>query len=612
MPRLPLHFASTLVAAVVLLSSAAIPSSGARAVPDVRPAVAPSRDRAHTDVLFIGAHPDDEFQSLATFGQWRQRRGQSAGVATITRGEGGGNAVGPEEGAELGLIREREERKAVGLVGIRNVYYLDKPDFWYTLSVPLTGKIWNRAPQRRTDTLERIVRLIRATTPKTVVTMDPRPFNQHGAHQQAARLAIEAFRLAADPTAFPEQIRKEKYRPWRPSELLAQSWGFKGPVGPGCAGHRAVDPPTGLPVVGYWTGVRAPNGRTWAQIERNAARAYLTQGLGALPRKVTTPRRRLPCEWFTVLARNGEFVRAKVRNQSGLRPLYAEFREWAERTGLPWLADDAQPGYPANPRTTAPAVARAPVVDGTAGPGEYPGPQLTLRHWDGEQCTPADCSATARISRHGAALYVLVQVRDNIKGAALDARTDCKRHWRTDSVEIDLDPRGDSDDTSTTFKTGILPFTAHRGGPCAERDGDNRQGPAATTAPGMAVAATVTEPYTGYTVEAKIPFSALPAAVDPNRLTANVLVYDSDTKDKTGKSRLAWSPFGSAQADPYVWGPLRLPGYQPPVGRPTRPADIPLEAARSKDSPAAVAQARRTGVPLAVGPRHRHPRRHPH
>ncbi|WP_438483925.1 sugar-binding protein [Streptomyces sp. S186] len=612
MPRLPLHSASALVAAVALLSSAAVPSSGARAAPDVHPAVAPSHDRAHTDVLFIGAHPDDEFQSLATFGQWRQRRGLSTGVATITRGEGGGNAVGPEEGAKLGLIREREERKAVGLVGIRNVYYLDKPDFWYTLSAPLTGKVWNRAPQRRTDTLERIVRLIRATTPKTVVTMDPRPFNQHGAHQQAARLAVEAFRLAADPTAFPEQIRKEKYRPWKPSELLTQSWGFKGPVGPGCAGHPAVDPPTGLPVVGYWTGGRAPDGRTWAQVERGAARTYVTQGFGSLPRKVTTPRRRLPCEWFTVLARNGEIVRAKVRNQSGLRPLHAEFREWAERTGLPWLANDAQPDYPANPRSTAPAVANAPVVDGKAGPGEYPGPELTLRHWEGKRCTPADCSATARISRHGAALYVLVQVRDDIKGAALNARTDCKRHWRTDSVEIDLDPRGDSHDTSTTFKTGILPFTADHGGPCAGRDGDNHQGPAATTAPGMAVAATVTEPYTGYTVEAKIPFSVLPAAVDPNRLTANVLVYDSDTKDKTGKSRLAWSPFGSAQADPYVWGPLRLPGYHSPVGRPTRPADIPLEAARSKDSPASVAQARRTGVPLAVGPRHRPHHRHRH
>ncbi|MCK7622285.1 PIG-L family deacetylase [Streptomyces sp. RS10V-4] len=560
---------------------------------------------AGAGVLFIGAHPDDEFPSLAAFGQWRQRRGLTTGVATVTRGEGGGNAGGPQEGAALGLIREREERTAVGFAGIRNVYHLDKPDFWYTLSAPLTARVWNRRPQPPTDTLERLVRLIRATTPRTVVTMEPRPFNQHGAHQESARLAIEAFRLAADPTAFPGQLTRERYRPWQASELRTQSWGFTGPVGPRCARTRATDPHTGLPVEGFWTGVRSPTGQTWAQVERNAARTYVTQGFGSLPRKVTTPRRRLPCEWFTVLSRNGNPVPAPVRDRSRLRPLYAEFRAWARRTGLPWLANDAQPASPASPSAKVPAVERAPVVDGRAGPGEYPGPALTLRHWEGKRCAPADCSATARISRHASALYVLVQVRDDLMGAALDAKGDCKRHWRTDSVEIDLDPRGASDDTSTTFKAGILPFTARGAGACAGRDGDNRQGPAATTAPGMRVASVVTRPYTGYTVEAKIPFAALPAAVDPDRLTANILVYDSDTRDRTGKSRLAWSPFGSAQADPYGWGAVRLPGHTPVV-RPVSPPRIPLEAARSQDSPAARAQARRTGVPPAVGPRYRH------
>ncbi|WP_234430641.1 sugar-binding protein [Streptomyces sp. NRRL F-4489] len=600
-----MHAAPALAAAAALLSSAAIPAPPAHATDGSRPAVtqAPARDRAHTDVLFIGAHPDDEFQSLATFGQWRQRRGLSTAVATITRGEGGGNAAGPQEGAALGLIREREERKAVGLAGIRNVYYLDKPDFWYTLSAPLTAHVWNRPPQPPTDTLERIVRLIRATTPRTVVTMEPRPFNQHGAHQESARLAIEAFRLAAAPHAFPGQLQREKYRPWQASELLTQSWGFKGPAGPGCARAKETDPRTGLPVRGFWTGVRSATGKTWAQVERDAARTYVTQGFGSLPPKVSTPRRELPCEWFTVLARGGKPVPAPVRDQSQLRPLYAEFRDGARRTGLPWLANGAQPAYPPNPAAEAPAVRRAPVVDGRAGPGEYPGPALTLRHWEGKECAPADCSATARISRHGSALYVLVEVRDDVLGAALDAGNDCKRHWRTDAVEIDLDPRGASTDTSTTFKAGILPFTARGGGPCAARDGDNRQGPAAATAPGMRVASVVTRPYTGYTVEAKIPFAGLPAAADPRRLTANILVYDSDTQDKTGKSRLAWSPFGSAQADPYVWGAVRLPGYRP-VARPVSPARIPLEAARSQDSPAARAQARRTGVPLAVGPRH--------
>ncbi|GKQ37915.1 hypothetical protein ALMP_44500 [Streptomyces sp. A012304] len=103
----------------------------------------------------------------------------------------------------------------------------------------------------------------------------------------------------------------------------------------------------------------------------------------------------------------------------------------------------------------------------------------------------------------------------------------------------------------------------------------------------------------------RISLADLPAAADPVGLTGNIMVYDSDTEDRTGQSRLAWSTFGSAQADPSVWGALRLPGHPPPPGRPIvpGPAVIPLEAADSHDSPASVAQSHRTGVPLAVGPR---------
>ncbi|MFK8907684.1 sugar-binding protein [Streptomyces sp. YS-3] len=578
----------------------------ARAGPPAAVAAPGRAGPAHTDVLFVGAHPDDESPLLATFGQWGERRGLSTGVVTITRGEGGGNAVGPEEGAALGMIREGEERKAVRRAGIRNVFYLDKPDFWYTLSAPLTAAVWNRSPQPPTDTLARLVRLIRATTPREVVVMDPRPFRQHGGHQEAARLAVEAFRAAGDPKAFPEQITREKYAAWKPSRLLAQNSGFQGPVGEKCAEQHARDPHTGLPVIGVWTGVTSHryHGRTWAQIERDAAREYATQGFASLPPTVESPRRKLPCEWLTVLADDRRPQAPATRDQPGLRPLYADFRAWTRRVRMPWLANDAQPAYPATPSADAPAVARAPVVDGKAGAGEYPGPASRLTPWEGERCADErDCAADVRFSRRADDLYVLIHVADDVKGYALDAVTDCKRHWRTDAVEIALDPRGNSDDTSTTFKTGVLPFTRGGEGPCAERDADNRQGPAGSTAPGMAVASSVTDPYRGYSVEVKIPLTELPTGVDPQHLAVNVLLYDSDTGDRTGQTRLAWSPFGSAQADPYVWGTLRLPGYVPPPGHPAWPARIPQEAARSVDSRASVEQARRTGVPLAGGPR---------
>ncbi|XVS60967.1 sugar-binding protein [Actinosynnema sp. CA-299493] len=566
-------------------------SVSAFAVVPVAARPAGSLVRAHVDVLFIGAHPDDEFQSLAAFGQWIEYRGRSVGVATITRGEGGGNAVGPEEGAPLGLLREGEERRAVGLVGVKDVYYLDKPDFWYTLSAPLTASVWDGPPQEA-DTLERLVRLIRATTPKVVVTMDPHPFGQHGAHQLAGRLAAEAFLRAGDANAFPDQITREGYRVWQADRLLAQYWGFDGPVGQGCATADLADPRSGLPLEGVWEGTWSRRHHsTWAQRERDAARVYVSQGFGALPKRIEKPRDQLGCDWFTVLADGGKPV--PPRSDRELKPLYDEFTRWAVGIGMPWLADGAQPDYPANPATTVEQAVGQPVVDGERDEEEYPGEELRLGYWEGDECVDDnDCSATAHLSRHGDHLYAFFDVTDDVRGTALPS-SDCKRHWRTDSVELTVDPRGRSDDTSTTYKLAVLPFTED-GRSCASRDADQHQGPAH----GVEHASVLRD--TGYTVEVRVPIAALPDEVDPEAVTVNALVYDSDSQDRTGKSRLAWSPFGSAQADPYAWGPARLPDYTPPARAKAEPV-IPTEAASSCHSRASRLQSARTGVPLGVG-----------
>ncbi|MFI9811898.1 sugar-binding protein [Saccharothrix variisporea] len=565
----------------------------------ISPVDATQTDPAHVDVLFIGAHPDDEYQSLATFGQWEEDEGLTVAVGTITRGEGGGNAAGPEEGPELGLLREAEERRAVAVAGVRDVYYLDKPDFWYTLSAPLTRSVWDG---ERADTLERLVRLIRATTPSTVVTMEPRPFNQHGAHQMAALLAIEAFSLAADPLAHPRQLTWEGYRPHRARRLLAQDWRFTGPVGPGCHRQRLVDRVTRLPKEGYWEGVWSAQHRTsWAQLERDAARMYVTQGFDKmLSTTVGTPAEQLPCDWYTVLVEDGDRVPGVVRPQGDLRPAYAEFRDWAQRVGMPWLANDAQPDYPARLATTVPEAKREPIVDGHRDDG-YTAEPLGLADWEGKPCLVADCSAAAYLAWHGDSLYALVEVTDDHPGAALDP-DDCKRHWRTDAVEIALDPTGRSDDTSTTYKLAVMPYMTNKK-PCAARDADQHQGPATDTTPGARWATTLADD--GYTVEVAIPFADLPETVDPEGLTVNVMLYDADNPaEKVGKSRLAWATFGSAQADPYVWGHARLTGYSPKP-QSSAPPIIPTVATQSRDSDLSLEQYARTGVPLGVGPRER-------
>ncbi|GAA2077534.1 sugar-binding protein [Actinomadura alba] len=791
-------------------AQAAEPRSGASHAGD-------PRSKGALDVLFVGAHPDDEAGGLSTYGQWKEFDHARTGVVTITRGEGGGNASGTEEGPALGLLRENEERRAVGKAGVEDIHYLDKVDFYYTVSEPLTAEVWNHR-----ESLEKVVRVVRETRPKVIVTMEPAPVpGQHGNHQEAGRLATEAYLKAADPAAFPDQIRREGLRPWRAGRLF-NTGGATGPLGPSCAtGFTQADP--SAVVAGVWGGRASPanGGKTWAQIEREAQRTYVSQGWGGFPDQPSDPNQ-IGCDFFTqidsrvpytlgnrgpaamlegaltpaggVLPLGTEFylttdsfgaaagrpvevtahalspktlshVKAALSVPAGWRvegsgelgtvgsrertavftvtpppnapygrvrltgtlttgqgsgqtaevvevepavtaeqqplPRVEDFDGWAAETGVPALTGRVKhvlplgsgqtreirvdltnqtsaarsgtvtPALPAgfsaapasrpyelaagakgsvsfsvtntdtsiptsnqggvngdhdytitttNSSGGAPDVRKAalnlvpvasfakagaaPAVDGAEGPGEYPGPELNLsRLWEGTACaSAADCSATGKVTWTSDALYVLVKMRDDTLGTVLGA-DDCKRHWRTDSVEIAIDPRGGSENTSTTFKTGIFPVMGD-GKPCFERDADNHQGPGAETAPGMEVASTVSQPYTGYTVEAKIPFRDLPAAVDPARLGLNIFVYDSDTQDKTGQTRIGWSTWGGVQGDPYRWGQTALPGYAPPADQPTEapPPVMPTDVALSVNSPESIIQAAETGVPLAAGP----------
>jgi LmbE family N-acetylglucosaminyl deacetylase len=817
-----------LVTVVGVLAAGLLAACGA---PPAPPAGATSAGSpAHLDVLFIGAHPDDESGILSTLGQWTNA-GTSVGVVTVTRGEGGGNAVGPEEGPALGLLREGEERAAVGLAGVTDVFNLDKVDFFYTVSAELTRQVWDER-----DTLARVVRIIRQTRPNVLLTMDPAPTpGNHGNHQEAARVAVEAYYAAADPNAFPEQLTEEGLRPFAPDKILSDDADGTGPSGPACASAFVPADPA-QDVFGVWSGAPAPQGRTWAAVERDAQRLYASQGWAGFPEVPTDPTR-LTCDEFTqidsrvpypapgtpaasapdaitagtgpgaaqlrieapfdvtagtpfqatvqsaggygsgspgtrvaltapagwtvgppgtpdVLGRTafavtppagaapGTRVRLTATSAAGYTarqvevappvqvaqqplPQVAEFDAWADRVDVPWLRGavppvltlpsggardvpmtvtnrSAQPrsgtigvalppgftadaatkpftdlapgastsvpftirntdptlptanqggdhayqltvtstpagsnpapagpvappgptgpvrpgpagpvGPPAStatvspalelvPATVVPPVATAPVIDGVAAPSEYPGPPLDLsRRWEGEDCdSPYDCSATAYLARSGDVLDVLVQVRDSMRGTAL-AEADCKRHWRTDSVEIAIDPSGTSENTATTMKLAVLPFTAE-GPPCAERDADNHQGPAAETAPGVRFASTTTP--AGYTIEAAIPLSALPGPVNPAGLGLDLFVYDSDTQDQTGQTRIGWSTWQGVQGDPYRWGRATLPGYQPSVPVPTQAPVVPREALASTASPSSIEQAVRVHVPLSGGP----------
>ncbi len=304
--RRRLGLAGTAALLVTSLAAAPLHAPAAASTPDG--ASVPKRSGpADLDVLYVGAHPDDEASRLSIFGEWRERYGARTGVVTVTRGEGGGNAIGPEEGPALGLIREYEERRAVGTVGISDVYNLDKVDFYYSVSAPLHQEAWNHR-----ETLGRLVRVLRSTRPELVITMNPAPSpGNHGGHQEAALLAIEAYHAAADPGRYPAQIKREGLRPWSADKLMTTSVrGSAGSPGPGCPTRYTPTNPAD-DIYGVWGGRESEDGRTWAAIEREAQRKYASQGWAVFP-DVSSDPNQLGCDFLTQIDARVPFIRGDL------------------------------------------------------------------------------------------------------------------------------------------------------------------------------------------------------------------------------------------------------------------------------------------------------------
>lgn len=187
------------------------------------PKAATSEDAVKVDLLFIGAHPDDESTATATLARYVLDHGARAAVITATRGEGGGNAIGRELGPSLGILRDYEERQSLGMLGISQLYHLDEIDWAFTTSATATEVAWGYE-----EPLAKLVRYVRVLKPEVIITMNPSP-RGHGHHQYAAKLATEAFFLAGDPSAFPEQIEEEFIEPWQPKKLYyALAYGAAG------------------------------------------------------------------------------------------------------------------------------------------------------------------------------------------------------------------------------------------------------------------------------------------------------------------------------------------------------------------------------------------------
>jgi LmbE family N-acetylglucosaminyl deacetylase len=170
-------------------------------------------------VLMIAAHPDDENTALlAYFARGRKLR---TAYLSLTRGEGGQNLVGSEQGDLLGVLRTQELLAARKIDGAEQ-YFTRAIDFGYSKSADETLAKWGRE-----EILGDIVWVIRRLRPDVVILrFSGTARDGHGQHQASAILGKEAFAAAADPKRFPDQLREA--RPWQPRRLFWNVFSFRG------------------------------------------------------------------------------------------------------------------------------------------------------------------------------------------------------------------------------------------------------------------------------------------------------------------------------------------------------------------------------------------------
>ena len=160
--------------------------------------------------MMTTAHPDDENNAMLAY--FSHGKGFRTTLVTATHGEGGQNEIGPELFEALAVLRTEELLAAHKFDGAEQ-FFTRAIDFGFSFSIEETLEKWGHQ-----EILGDYVRMIRTIRPDVIVgfVFDGDGGGQH--HQASTRLTLEAFRAAADPAKFPEQIA-EGLRAWQPKKF---------------------------------------------------------------------------------------------------------------------------------------------------------------------------------------------------------------------------------------------------------------------------------------------------------------------------------------------------------------------------------------------------------
>jgi LmbE family N-acetylglucosaminyl deacetylase len=219
--------------------------------------------------LMVAAHPDDENTALLAY--LSRGRKVRTGYLSLTRGEGGQNLIGPEQGHLLGVIRTHELLAARQVDGAEQ-FFTRAVDFGYSKSADETLQKWGRE-----QVLGDIVRVIRKFRPDVIILrFSGTPRDGHGQHQASAMLGKEAFAAAGDPNRFPEQLNE--LQPWKTKRLVWNVFSFNREQAKAVAAiAQKIEVDVGQydPLLGY----------SYTEIAGQSRSMHQSQGMGSAERR---------------------------------------------------------------------------------------------------------------------------------------------------------------------------------------------------------------------------------------------------------------------------------------------------------------------------------------
>ena len=225
-------------------------------------------------VLYVAAHPDDENTRLISY-MSNHIKARTA-YLSLTRGDGGQNLIGPEIRELLGVIRTQELLAARRVDGGEQLFSRAN-DFGYSKHPDETLSIWNKDA-----VLSDVVLAIRKFRPDVIINrFDHRtPGTTHGHHTSSAMLSVEAFDLANNTNAYPNQLKTNKT--WQPKRIFFNTnWWFYG-------SKKDFDKADKSNMSSFDIGIYYPlKGLSNNELASMASSQHLCQGFGRLSQRGT-------------------------------------------------------------------------------------------------------------------------------------------------------------------------------------------------------------------------------------------------------------------------------------------------------------------------------------